>query len=184
MADQQSPTVEIAPTVIVSNSNEGEENAGSENSIDAPHSDGPTGDSGSSLDDDATPQSENVAIAAIEAERDITLAAIHSDVERERIELEGERIEAIAESNEELEICRREIAALTEKVEALATLLIPPLPLEVVEMTEELPTVEETDLIQPSTQVPTVETMTEPLEESVEERLEEIPSRVRRFIAI
>jgi hypothetical protein len=61
--------------------------------------------------------------------------------------------------------------------------LIPPLPLEVV--TEELPIVQETDLIQPSTASPDSRNKTEPLEESVEESLEEtIPNRVRRFIAI
>jgi hypothetical protein len=132
----------------------------------------------------STPQSENVEIATIEAERDIALAAIASDTERARIELEGERVEAIAEKNEELEECRKEIAELRERVEQL-TLLIPPPQLVVETVTEELPIVPETDLTQPSTAVPTQETETEHSGESVEERLEEvIPSRVRKFIAI
>ena len=184
MADEQSPTVEIAPTVIVSNSDNGNDNAeenGSGNEAANNSSDEPAHSSEQSIE----PISEQVTIAAIEAERDVALAEIHSDVERERIAVEAERVETVSEVNEELEECRREIATLTEAVRKLENLLIPPPPLEVVEVTEELPTAPETDLIQPSTQAPTVETMTELSEESVDERPEEtIPNRVRRFIAI
>jgi hypothetical protein len=183
---EQSPITVEAPTVIVSNSNEDLENAGSpEPSNVTPHSDG--AQSNIELADgpnDAT-QSEGVAIAAIEAERDITLAAISSEVERERIELEGERIEALSEEKEELEACRRELAELREAVTKLENLLTPPPQLEVVTETEELPIVPETDLTLPSTVAPTVEQSLENSEENLEERTEEvIPSRVRKFIAI
>jgi uncharacterized protein (DUF342 family) len=181
MADEQSPSVEIAPTVIISNSDEGENNAAHSGDSIEPNS----GDEhSSSVGDDNSSQSEQVVIAAIEAERDVALAEIHSDVERERIAVEAERIETVSDTNEELNKCREEIAVLAEKLATLENLLIPPPPLEIV-ATEELPIVEETDLIHPSTVVPIAETQTEHSEESVEERLEEaIPSRVRKFIAI
>jgi hypothetical protein len=177
---EQSPITVEAPTVIVSNSNEEIENAGqSELSNNEAHTDGASG--GIELADgpNDTTQSEGVAIAAIEAERDITLAAISSEVERERIELEGERIEALSEEKEELEACRRELAELREAVTKLENLLTPPPQLEVVTETEELPIVPETDLTQPSTAAPTAEQRTENLEENVEESLAEIPRKVR-----
>jgi hypothetical protein len=174
-----------APTVIVSNSSEELENAGqSEHSDNAPHSDGSQSIIELADGPNDVTQSESVAIATIEAERDVTLAAIHSEVERERIELEAERVEAISESNEELEICRREIAALTEKVETLERLLTPPPPLEIV-TEEQLEIVPEPSLTEPSTAAPTIETQTEHSEESAGEKLEEaIQKPVRRFIAI
>ena len=121
-----------------------------------------------------------VEIAQIEADKEVTIAAIHAEVETAAIE-------ANANEKSEIEECRAEIARLTGIVDNLTetvNLLIPPPVLEVV-ATEELPIALETDLTQPSIAAPTVETLTEPLEESVEERPEEtIPSRVRRFIAI
>lgn len=179
MADEL-PVVEIAPTVVISNS-ETDNNNGTDN--------GQISDNGSGshssdepaqpIGDGISPATEQVAIAAIEAERDVALAEIHSDVERERIAVEAERVEATVDLNEELNKCREEIAALTAKVETLENTLIPPQPLAIVE-TEELPIVQESDLIQPDTAAPTVETLTEPGEESVAESLEEIPAKVRR----
>jgi hypothetical protein len=176
---EQSPSVEIAPTVIISNSDEVEENAGQ--SIE-PNS---SNELASPIGDDDPPKSEQVVIAAIEAERDVALAEIHSDVERERIAVEAERIETVSDTNEELNKCREEIAILAGKLATLENLLTPPPPLEAVEIVEELETVPELNLIHPSTVVPTVEAGTELSEESAEEKAEEIiPSRVRRFIAI
>lgn len=220
MAEQQSPTVEIAPTIIISNSNEGEENAdttSADNSSNADgsgeeaggeselsshsgadqstrtgqsgelssHNNGLSGnDSGSLVDETIADRSDDVAIAVIEAERDITLAAISDDTERERIRLEAERVEAITERNEEIEECRREIQELRERVETLTNSLIPP-PLPETVMEEQLEIAPETNLIPQSTVDPDSETMTEASEESVEESpVEEIPNRVRRFIAI
>jgi len=182
---EQSPITVEAPTVIVSNSNEELDNAGEQtHSSNEAHSDGASGDAGPGDGPIDAPQSEGVAIAAIEAERDITLAAISSETERARIEVEAERVETVSEVNEEIELCRREIAELAGKITALENLLTPPPPLEIVE-TEELPTVPETDLTQPSTAAPTVETQTEHSEESVEERVEEAIQKVeRRFRAI
>lgn len=174
--EEHSPQVEIAPTIVISNS-EGEEHGQENNPGDAPpHSDELTSDA----------QSEQVVIAAIEAERDIALATISSDVERERIELESERVEAISERNEELELCRTEIAALTAKVQALEILLTPPPLSEVVEaMEEQLEIAAEQNLTPQSTLVPIAEIKTEPSEESADQREEEeIPNRNRRFIAI
>jgi len=129
--------------------------------------------------------SDEVEIARIEAERDITITALHSDVERERIELEAEQTN---ERHREIEICREEIARLTGIVESLTeqvTSLIPPLPLVEETRMEELETALEPDLIQPSTQAPIAEIKTELSEESAEENpVAETPSRARRFIAI
>jgi hypothetical protein len=183
MADEQSPTVEIAPTVVISNSdNESENDAGTHSGIvDEP------GEVSSHITAEDEPSSETVVIAEIEAGRDVALAEIAASVERDRIELEGERVEAIAETNREYEECLVEIAALRERVETLANLLIPPQPLEAETVTEELPIVPEPDLTQPSTAAPTLETMTEPSVESVEESpVEEttITVRERRYIPI
>jgi len=160
-------TIEEPSTVIIEGSNS--EETPSETVIEEEHSDA-------------------VAVAEIEANRDIALAAIHSETEQARIEVEAERIEAIAEGNKEYDECRQEIQRLTGIVESLServNSLIPQPVLEVVETVEELPTAEETNLIPQSTVVPTAETQTEPSEESAEERAEEaIPSRVRKFIAI
>lgn len=166
-----------APTVVISNS-EGNENGSQDNSSnEASHANG----------DGVQDTSEQVTIAAIEAERDVALAEIHSDVERERIAVEAERVEAIEQRNQEIEECRMEINRLTGIVETLMdqvnSLIPPPQLVEVV--TEELPTVPEQDLIQPSIVVPTPETTTEHLEENADESLtEEILNPVRKFIAI
>jgi hypothetical protein len=102
MADEQSPTVEIAPTVVISNSdNESENDAGTHSGIvDEP------GEVSSHITAEDEPSSETVVIAEIEAGRDVALAEIAASVERDRIELEGERVEAIAETNREYEECR------------------------------------------------------------------------------
>lgn len=183
MADEQSPTVEIAPTVIVSNSDGVENNAEEiQSSGDEPNSD----NVGSQSDGDgASSVSDAVAIAAIQAERDVTLGEISSDIERERIRLEQERVEQISEKNEELEECRREIAELREQMEQLR-LSIQPQQLEEAEMEELSETVPEPNLIQPSTAAPTPEMETELSEESVEENpvVVEETRTVRKFIAI
>jgi hypothetical protein len=67
MADEQSPAIEIAPTIVLNSNESGTDEQRNENSGNA--------DDNSDGDNDA-PQSEQVAIASIEAERDITLAAI------------------------------------------------------------------------------------------------------------
>jgi hypothetical protein len=189
---EQSPITVEAPTVIVSNS-ETEGNHNDEHSSSSASGDGlPGSEEGSNSGDGSAqsngdgilePGSEQIAVAAIEAERDVALAEIHSDVERERIELERDALET---RNEDIAECRREVERLTALVDSLmetVNLLTPPPILELV--TEELPTVPECDLTQPSTAAPTVETLTELSEESAEERQEEvIPNRVRRFIAI
>lgn len=184
MAELQSPTVEIAPVIITSNSSEDQSHDDIGETANSPSDNGDGELGGSSLDENASSlNSEIVAIAEIEAERDITLAAIHSDVERERIAVEGERIEAIVESNEDLELCRREIANLTERVEALSLLIQPPVSEEVI--AELLETAPELNLTEPSIAVPIVETQMELSEENEDEKPEaEIPSRVRKFIAI
>jgi hypothetical protein len=187
MSDEQQ-SLTVTPIINVSNSNEdsgnGDEEIQGGASGNEAHSDGDTSNGGSPLaGNDEPPLTEAIAVASIEAERDVALAEIHSDVERERIALEAERIE---NENRELAECQRQIQELTERVEALS-LLIPPLVSETVqeEVTEQLEIVEEANLTPQSIVVPTAETQTEHSEESVEERLEEaIPSRVRRFIAI
>jgi hypothetical protein len=188
MADEQSPTVEIAPTIIISNSDEGGENdldstsgeiAGepsSENSTviaEASDTDGlSSSDSEVSTDD----KPSNVAIAEIEAGRDIALAEIHSEVERERIEHE----------HGELDECRKEIADLRAKVEQMEILLTPPLQSEEQVIAEQSAIVPEQNLTEPSIAAPTLETMTEPLDESAEENpvVVEEAVHVRKYIAI
>lgn len=184
MADDNSPSVEIAPTVIVSNSSESDEHA-SENNSSADGNRGvlepPIGEGSNS----SSEENPDITIAAIEAERDIALATIHSETERERISLEAERIETIDERNEEIIKCREEIANLTAKVEALEILLTPPPQLEVTETETELETVPEKDLTHPDIAAPINEIETEPSETSEEEKLEEIiPKPARKFIAI
>jgi hypothetical protein len=198
MAEQQSPSVEVAaPTVIISNSNESDPNGdvssaiSSENSSsgeNAGDNSGP-GEFSSHNNGDATEDSASpiVAVAQIEAERDVTLAAIHDETERERLRLEAERIEAIEEGNKEYSECQREIQELREQVQKLTDLLIPPQPLEETAVEEQLEIAPETISIQPSTVAPTVETLMEPSEESAEESLEEAaaaPNPARKFIAI
>lgn len=186
MAEEQSPTVEIAPTIIVSNSSEGEHNEEPITPGNETHSNGDSELSGSELVGDPSPDnSENVAIAEIEAGRDVALATIHSDVERERIAVEAERIET---ENKGYDECREEISQLRGMVETIAeqlNSLIPPLVSEEMAM-EELPIVPEPNLTEPSTQAPTLETMTEHSEENAEENpvvVEEVKT-VRKFIAI
>jgi hypothetical protein len=183
MADEQLPTVEIAPTVIISNSDDGNDNASNNENVSSDN--GASGDnSGSdSVEDTPSELPENVTIAAIEADRDIALAEIHSAVERERIELEADRIETIEETNREFEECQREIAELRERIAELTLLILPPV-LETVPE-EQLEIVPEPNLTEPSTVVPTIETMTELSEENADEKPEaEIPNPGRRFIAI
>lgn len=132
--------------------------------------------------------SDAVAIAAIEADKEIKIAEIHSETEQARIEAQTEQTEVLAEAaKEDYQECLSQLQMLKETVERLETTvnsLTPPPVLEVVTM-EELPTAPETNLTQPSIAAPTLETMTEPLEESEEEKPEpEVPSRVRKFIAI
>lgn len=199
MAEQQSPTVEVAPTIIVSNSEEGSDNAAASgpaaasdvtNGGDEPasHNNGNAASGAEGLDADtgalSLAEQPGVAIAAIEAERDIGIAEIHASVERERIELEADRIEAIVESNGELEECRNRILTLEAQMEELRS-LIPPPPQEATTETELLETAPEPHLIQPSTAAPMLETPMEALEESVAESpVEEVPNRRRKFIAI
>lgn len=196
---EQSPTVEVAPTIIVSNSDEGIDNAASSGppastntnggNEEPSHSDGSPAHSGQELDGitqslEGLAEQPIVAVAAIEAERDIELAEIHATTERERIAVEHEHIVAVVEDHKELEECRREIAELQEKVEALSLLIQPPQPVEVLE--DQLEIAPEPNLIQPSTAAPMPEMLTELSEESEVEKLEpEIPvSRARRFVAI
>lgn len=175
MADEQ-PSVEITPTVIISNSEEGGENVEQQNN-------GGQADNSLGAQSEQS-QSDAVVIAAIEAERDVSLAEIHGDIERERIAVEETRVEAITERNEELEKCRKEIAELRARVEEMA-LLIPPPQLVVETEMETLPIVQESDLIQPDTVAPTVETLMEPSEEKEEEKqVAEETKIVRKFIAI
>jgi hypothetical protein len=191
--------VEIAPTVIVSNSDESQTNDDSsgntnetdEHSTDTGSNENPAGDSepstselssyseGSAATDDTSPI---VAVAEIEASRDIALAEIGASVERERIEVEAEQIK----ENEELAECQRQIAELREQVENLTNLLTPPPALEEMGM-DELQTAPETNLTEPSTVAPTPETQTELSDESVDENpvVEETVTVVeRRFRAI
>jgi hypothetical protein len=132
--------------------------------------------------------SDAVAIAAIEADKEIKIAEIHADIEEARIEAQTEQTEVLAEqSNRDYDECRREIAALAETVERLEMLinsLTPPPVLEVV-TTEPLETVTETNLTQPSTAAPTAEMLMEVSEENEEEKPEAVEtSRVRKYIAI
>lgn len=165
MADEQLPTVEIAPTVVISNS---------DNEVPASQTEILEAEAIEQVTDSA------VEIARIEADKEITIAAIHADVETTAIE-------ANTNAKSEVEECREEVNRLAGIVEALmeqVNSLIPPLPQEIAE-TEELQTVTEPDLIQPYIAAQTLETETEPSAESVEERVEaEIPKRVRRFTAI
>lgn len=181
MADEHSPTIEIAPTVIVSNSDEGETNVEATDSGETPDLTGASelssSDNGNATEDGEPPV---IAVAEIEATRDIALAEIGASVERERIAAQSEH-------DGELEECRREIQELREAVTALQETVLsltPPPVLEVVE--EQLETHSEPSLTHPSTAAPTTETMTEALEESVEESpVEEIQvARGRKFIAI
>lgn len=125
-----------------------------------------------------------VAVAEIEANRDVAIASIESEVERERLGLEAEHIKQENENAKELEECRRSIAELREQMDNLANTLIPPQVSE--EATEELSEIApETNLTEPSTAAPIVETPTELSEESADESPAlEIQSRGRRFIAI
>lgn len=187
MAEQNSPTVEIAPTVIVSNSNEEGTDNDHANSTDDNGEGSGTAELSSHDNGNATDgTSPIVAVAEIEAERDVTLAAIHDETERERLRLEAERVAAIEDSNREYTECQREIQELRERVETLTALLIPPQPLEEMVTEEPLEIAEETNLTPPSTAAPTVETLTEPSEESVEESqvTEAAPSRARKYVAI
>jgi hypothetical protein len=191
--------VEIAPTVIVSNSDEsqinddssGNTNETDEHSTDTGSNENSAGDSepptselssyseGGAATDDTSPI---VAVAEIEASRDIALAEIGASVERERIEVEAEQIK----ENEELVECQRQIAELREQVENLTNLLTPPPALEEMGM-DELQIAPEMNLTEPSTVAPTPETQTELSDESVDENpvVEETVTVVeRRFRAI
>lgn len=166
MADEQLVTIEEPSTVI----------------IEASNSDEPE------VIEEANEPTDAVAIAAIEADKEIKIAEIHADVEEARIEAQIEQTEVLAEqSNRDYDECRREIAALTETVERLEILvnsLTPPPVLEVV-TTEPLETATEMNLTQPSTAAPTVETLMEVSEENEEEKpAAEETSRVRKYIAI
>lgn len=64
-----------------------------------------------------------VEIARIEAERDVTIAAINAEVEEARIEGVSEAVAEQTSENEELERCRLNIAELEMKVATLETVL-------------------------------------------------------------
>lgn len=134
-----------------------------------------------------------VAIAAIEAERDVTIAALAAESEASRQTAHSEIVEQVIEPvKSEIEICREEIANLTKRLEAMEVkdMLIPPVQAQ--ELAEEIVTeIVETltepasDLTPQSTVTPTTETMTEALEESVEEKPEAVETEARRrYIAI
>lgn len=108
-----------------------------------------------------------VEIAQIEAERDITIAAIHAETEQAHIEANAERHEY---NHEEYEWLRAQVTSLQEQVTSLQQSSIPP-PLleEVLEEVLEEPATMETDLILPSTLEGTSETPMELTPESVEE---------------
>lgn len=64
-----------------------------------------------------TPPSEVVAVAEIEANRDITIAAIHADTEQAHIEAQAERAEEWHENNGSIQA---QLAALQSTVETQA----------------------------------------------------------------
>jgi hypothetical protein len=123
-----------------------------------------------------------VEIAEIEASRDVTIAAIEAETEAARIaSIENRESEEFAECRRELERLTGIVEQLTEKVN-----LLTPQVQSVVEVMEELPIVQEPDLIQPDMLVPTAEIKTELSEESEDQNEEEeaAASPVRKFIAI
>jgi hypothetical protein len=111
--------------VNISNSEEGESNGGQQSDNDAG-----SHNSGEVSDGELSDTTGAVAIAAIEAERDVSIALIHAENEAARIEAQASSaeqiIEATTDHNEELEQCRNEIAELREKLDRLAEQLTPP----------------------------------------------------------
>jgi len=137
--------------------------------------------------------SDAVAIAGIEAERDITVASIHADTEQTRIERSAEALEEIVEATNEVEQCRAEIAQLRERLETMeSSLTPPPPPVEEIaqEIAEEitetaLETPEEPSLIPQSIATPTIETQTEVSVENEEGERAVVEAKARRkYIAI
>lgn len=121
-----------------------------------------------------------VAVAQIEAERDITIAAIHAETEQAHIEAETERREVEAEiysearqADGDYEWLRDRVENLTEQVAALtAQLLTPQLSLEEMQPEEvEIVAPEEVTIsTQPFTLGGTSETQMEATPESADEK--------------
>jgi hypothetical protein len=125
-----------------------------------------------------------VAIAEIEANRDITIAAIHSDTEVQRAEAYAEVETAAVENREDLEWRMNHLTSLVETMSLqLATLTVPalevPLPSseEVTEaIAEEVAeTLEATSSIPNSTSGQTSETLTEATDVSASPEVLEVP---------
>lgn len=110
-----------------------------------------------------TAENPAVAIAAIEAERDVTIAAIHADTEAAHIEA---RSEAATERNEEWESrfqsLTEQIATLTGAVAALAIQSTPP----ALSAPDPEPEPEPLPEVNPETMTDTNETETEPSSET------------------
>lgn len=135
--------------------------------------------------------SDAVSIAAIEADRDVTIAAINAETASATIAASEREKSELDDVKEELQLCRKEITELTEKLASMTgptNLLTPLVPLEEVEISaeemEELPTAEEILSTQASTPTPTSETPMELSDESAVEKVEEKITLVRTYTAI
>jgi hypothetical protein len=180
MADEASQPI----VTIVSTTNEGGENVESETNNAGSESITEGGSSVTGVDgaEAGTPPANDVAIAEIEANRDITIEAI-------RAEVDTARIETIAEERSEIELCREEIKELRELVSTLETRLIPPPPppmeqAPILETVEPLEIAPETSSIPNDTPTPILETQTELSEERREEKPEAQTRARRTYIAI
>jgi hypothetical protein len=130
------------------------------------------------------PNSDAVAIAEIEANKDITIAAIHADVEVAAIEARNEREEGNelwqAELRDQVQSLTAQVADLTTAVALLIPSPLSPEPEVLIVPEPEA----ETNLTPPSMKDETSETATEVIDVSAVEKPEvpEAPKRRLRFL--